>query len=109
MKKTNFFKISVLSLLLLCATMTSVSAYVITGTFENLKGFHETGYTVLKGDWIEVTLQGYGNEKQVYARMGAEGEYSDWISSESFKAYKKNYGPFGSIGNGKYDYKYNYR
>ncbi len=56
MKKKNFFKISVLSLLLLCATMTSVSAYVITGTFENLKGFHETGYTVLKGDWIEVTL-----------------------------------------------------
>ncbi|WP_279160692.1 hypothetical protein [Thomasclavelia cocleata] len=80
MKKTNFFKISILSLLL-CVTMTSVYACGITCTFENLKEFHKIGYIVLKGNWI---------------------------SLESLRAYKKNYGLFGSIDNSKYDYKYNY-
>ncbi len=55
------------------------------------------------GDFISSTMEGYGSAKRVFARMGAEGTYSDWVEATEISVSVRDYGPFGAIGKGNYD------
>ena len=84
----------------------SLDTYI--GPNNNLHATYFTG-TNIKGDYITVSLEGYVNEKQVYARMGDVGGYSDWVKSTVLKCSRTDYGAFGDIGKSHWGYIWDYR
>lgn len=91
---------------LVCAILLGVGFVLADGSYFtgpnlNLKFSWKTGFNLFKGNYITGTLEGYGNEKQVYARYGAgQGTYSDWVSSNTLKAEATDY---GAITSGDYE------
>lgn len=88
-------------LMLSATTIFAASGGYYCGSNSNLHYTWNTG-TDLRGDYIDAYLEGYGNLKQVYVRMGSSGIYSDWIGSNTLLASASDYGAFGDIGNGNY-------
>ncbi len=66
----------------------------LTGPYQNLMFEWKTGTNIIRGNYIEASLEGYGNDKRVFARMGAEGSWSDWIDSNELRAEVTDYGNF---------------
>lgn len=71
------------------------------GPTNNIKHTWHTGYD-FRGDYIVSEAKGYGSKKQVYARMGSEGNYSDWVDEKTEFISTYDYGGFGSIGSKNY-------
>lgn len=91
---------------LICAVLVGVGFALADGSYFvgpnfNLKFSWKTGFNLFNGKYITGTLEGYGNEKQVYARYGAgAGTYSDWVSANDLKAEATDY---GAITSGDYE------
>jgi len=55
-----------------------------------------------RGDFINGTAIGYGWKKQVVVRMGESATISGWADSDRLSISARDYGPYGSIGDGNY-------
>lgn len=94
MKKSLIAVVAVVATLMAGAvTSLAASGTEWMGSNNNLKFSWHTGWNV-QGDYTYAELVGYGNEKQVYARSGDSGEYSDWVSATTQKVSAKNFGPY---------------
>lgn len=81
MKK--YFGIVCLSVMLTLTSVIVVSAGYNLGPNNIFHMETAAGFNIFKGDWIEGTMsngtaEARKYEKQVYARSGAGGTYSDW-------------------------------
>lgn len=57
--------------------------------------------TSIKGLWVEGTMsngtnEAYNYQKQVYARSGASGTYSEWAKKSAYSITHRDYGAFGN-------------
>jgi len=92
--------------LLICAVLIGVGFALADGSYRcgsdlNLKFFWKTGFNLFNGKYITGTLEGYGDEKRVYARYGAGGgTYSEWVSADDLRAEATDY---GAITSGDYE------
>lgn len=97
-----------LSFALVCITVNAAADSYFTGSNRNLKCSWHTDYDV-NGDYITVKLEGFGNQKKVYARMGSQGSFTDFVPSDRLKISISDYGPFGSIGAKNYEHRCEYK
>lgn len=101
MKKSKKMLFSTIAFFAGAFLVMAASGGWFTGPGANLYFSWKTGFHLFKGNYITATLEGYGNEKQVYARFGAgNGTYSDWISAKELTAEVTDY---GAITSGDYE------